>query len=88
MLCMILVSCTGQKTGKENDNNDKIAIEVGEIKFPPQDVLQLKSYYLSSSVHVDSIDYLIGYNSSVDSSPSISPSVPTLLASFSVSAKP
>ena len=62
MLCMILVSCTGQKTGKENDNNDKIAIEVGEIKFPPQDVLQLKSYYLSSSVHVDSIDYLIGYN--------------------------
>ena len=44
MLCMILVSCTGQKTGKENDNNDKIAIEVGEIKFPPQDVLQLKSY--------------------------------------------
>lgn len=41
MLCMILVSCTGQKTGKENDNNDKIAIEVGEIKFPPQDVLQL-----------------------------------------------
>ena len=44
MLCMILVSCTGQKTGKENDNNDKIAIEVGEIKFPPQDVLQLKSF--------------------------------------------
>ena len=42
MLCMILVSCTGQKTGKENDNNDKIAIEVGEIKFPPQDVLQLR----------------------------------------------
>ena len=35
MLCMILVSCTGQKTGKENDNNDKIAIEVGENKFPP-----------------------------------------------------
>ena len=35
---------------------------MGEIKFPPQDVLQLKSYYLSSSVHVDSIDYLIGYN--------------------------
>lgn len=48
------------KTGKENDNNDKI-IRGGEIKFP-QDVLQLKSYYLSSSVHVDSIDYLIGYN--------------------------
>ena len=62
MLCMTLVSCTGQKTGKENDNNDKVAIEVGEIKFPPQNVLQLKSYYLSSSVHVDSIDYLIGYN--------------------------
>lgn len=62
MLCMTLVSCTGQKTGKENDNNDKVAIEVGEIKFPPQNVLQLKSYYLSSSVHVDSTDYLIGYN--------------------------
>ena len=37
MLCMILVSCTGQKTGKENDNNDKIAIEVGGNKiFPPK----------------------------------------------------
>ena len=62
MLCMTLVSCTGQKTRKENDNNDKVGIEVGEIKFPPQNVLQLKSYYLSSSVHVDSTDYLIGYN--------------------------
>ena len=62
MLCGTLVSCAGQKTKKEKDNCDKVAIEVGEIKFPPQDVLQLKSYYLSSSVRVDSIDYLIGYN--------------------------
>lgn len=62
MLCMTLVSCTGQRTGKEDDNNDGVTIEVEEIKFPPQDILQLKSYYMSSSVHVDSTDYLIGYN--------------------------
>lgn len=62
MLCMTFVSCTGQRTEKKDDNNDKVTIEVEEIKFPPQDILQLKSYYLSSSVHVDSTDYLIGYN--------------------------
>lgn len=34
MLCMTLVSCTGQRTGKEDDNNDGVTIEVEEIKFP------------------------------------------------------
>lgn len=27
MLCMTLVSCTGQRTGKEDDNNDGVTIE-------------------------------------------------------------
>lgn len=59
---MILVSCARQKTDKENDKYDEIKIDVEEIKFPPHDILQLKSYYLSSSVSVDSTDYLISYN--------------------------
>lgn len=61
ILLVALASCTGQKSGKKIEN-DKAAIEVAEIKFPPQNVLQLKSYYLSSSIHSDSVDFLIGYN--------------------------
>lgn len=61
ILFVVLVSCTGQKSGRKIDN-DKVTIEVEEILFPPQNVLQLKSYYLSSPIHTDSLDVLVGYN--------------------------
>ena len=61
ILFVLLISCTGKKTGRKIDNG-KVEIEVEEITFPPQNVLQLKSYYLSSSIHKDSVDFLIGYN--------------------------
>ncbi|GAE82046.1 hypothetical protein [Bacteroides reticulotermitis] len=61
MLFVILISCTGVKKGGAVDNN-KVGIQVEEIQFPPQNILQLKSYYLSSPTHLDSMDILIGYN--------------------------
>lgn len=58
---MAFMSCMGQKS-ESKINNDAVAIEVEEIAFPPQNVLQLKSYSLSSPVHTDSADFLISYN--------------------------
>lgn len=56
------MSCTGQKKGEIVVDNNKVGIQVEEIIFPPQNILQLKSYYLSSFVHQDSINALVGYN--------------------------
>ncbi len=39
-----------------------VEIQKEELFFPPSDVLQLKSYYLSSSVQVGAKHILIGYN--------------------------
>lgn len=61
ILFLAFMSCTGHKSGGKTDNS-AVAIEVEEIKFPPQDVLQMKSYYLSSPIHTDSADFLVGYN--------------------------
>lgn len=61
ILLAFLASCMGQKSQNKIKNNI-VEVEVEEIKFPPQTVLQLKSYYLSSAVHTDSADFLIGYN--------------------------
>lgn len=58
---VVLVSCGGQKSERKIDH-DKVTIEVEEILFPSQNVLQLKSYYLSSPIHTDSEDVLVGYN--------------------------
>lgn len=60
LLCLVSVSCTGQKTGGKEDT--KVEVHIEEIHFPQQDVLQLKSYYLSSPIHNDSINILVGYN--------------------------
>lgn len=66
ILFVTLVSCAGQRKGENVDDN-KVGVQVEEVQFPPQNVLQLKSYYLSSPVHQDSIDVLIGYNSGLHS---------------------
>lgn len=59
--CMLLISCTGKRSDGTIVNNE-VALQTEEIHFPQQDVLQLKSYYLSSPVHGDSVNILIGYN--------------------------
>ena len=61
ILIEFLASCMEQKSQNKIKNNI-VEVEVEEMKFPPQTVLQLKSYYLSSAVHTDSADFLIGYN--------------------------
>lgn len=61
ILLAFLASCIEQKSQNKIKNNT-VEVKVEEMKFPPQTVLQLKSYYLSSSVHTDSADFLIGYN--------------------------
>ena len=61
ILIAFLASCMEQKSQNKIKNNI-VEVEVEEMKFPPQTVLQLKSYYLSSAVHTDSADFLIGYN--------------------------
>lgn len=54
-------SCSGPKSGGTTEN-DIVEVQTKEIRFPQQDVLQLKSYYLSSSIHEDSVDIIVGYN--------------------------
>lgn len=61
ILIAFWASCMEQKSQNKIKNNI-VEVEVEEMKFPPQTVLQLKSYYLSSAVHTDSADFLIGYN--------------------------
>ena len=61
ILIAFLASCMELKSQNKIKNNI-VEVEVEEMKFPPQTVLQLKSYYLSSAVHTDSADFLIGYN--------------------------
>lgn len=61
ILIAFLASCMEQKSQNKIKNNI-VEVEVEEMKFPPQTVSQLKSYYLSSAVHTDSADFLIGYN--------------------------
>lgn len=61
MLAGALISCAGQKSSKMVGNGEA-EVQVEEIQFPQQEVLQLKSYYMSSPIHEDSVDILIGYN--------------------------
>ena len=59
--CMLLISCTGKRSDGTIVNNE-VALQTEEIHFPQQDVLQLKSYYLSSYFHNDSLSLIYGYN--------------------------
>lgn len=61
MLSGALMSCAGQKSSKTVGKSET-EVQVEEIQFPQQEVLQLKSYYMSSPIHEDSVDILIGYN--------------------------
>lgn len=63
LLLMSIFACSGTQNNKQRENYcDSISVKVEEIKFSPSDVLQLKSYYLSSSYSSDSIDVIVGYN--------------------------
>ncbi len=59
---MLLSACSQSQKEKKIDDKDIVGIKRMEVKFPPADVLQLKSYYLSSCISRDSDEVLIGYN--------------------------
>ena len=63
-LCIICISisCSQRRENIKTVDNDLVEIQKEELFFPPSDVLQLKSYYLSSSVQVGAKHILIGYN--------------------------
>ena len=63
LLLLSLFACTGTQNNKKVPNqSDSLSVKAEEIKFPFSDVLQLKSYYLSSSYSFDTIDVIVGYN--------------------------
>ena len=57
-----MISCTGKKEKTTEFDKNLIDIQQKEIRFPSSDILQLKSYYLSSAVHNDPAKILVGYN--------------------------
>lgn len=63
LLLISVFSCTTKKDNNQiQKNSNLLDIKTEEIQFPSSDVLQLKSYYLTSSYHSDSTDVLVGYN--------------------------
>ena len=60
--CALWVSCSSSHKEGQRGENDVVDIKRVEVLFPPTDVLQLKSYYLSSYIACDSNEVLIGYN--------------------------
>ena len=61
-ISLVLISCTGKKEKTTEFDKNLIDIQQKEIRFPSSDILQLKSYYLSSAVHNDPANILVGYN--------------------------
>ena len=63
-LCVFCTSCFQGNKGKEsrNGNSDKVDLVAEEVQIPLSEQLLLKSYYLSSSFHHDSTDFVVGYN--------------------------
>ena len=61
-ISLVLISCTGKKEKTTEFDKNLIDIQQKEIRFPFSDILQLKSYYLSSAVHNDPAKILVGYN--------------------------
>ncbi|RHO70254.1 DUF4221 domain-containing protein [Parabacteroides sp. AF48-14] len=63
-ICIVLVfvSCSKKKKEPRTTNNNLVELQREEMNFLPSDVLQLKSYYLSSPVETDSVHILVGYN--------------------------
>ena len=57
-----LASCSNKREEAKITNNNLVEIQKEEIHFPPSEVLQLKSYYLSSPIQTDSTHILVGYN--------------------------
>lgn len=62
LLSGILLSCSNKKKSISNIPSNKIELSTKETKFPPSDVLNLESYYLSSSCMIDSTIWIVSYN--------------------------
>lgn len=59
-LFLLLLSCS--QANKKTMHVKSVDIKRKEINFPPSDVLQLKSYYLTSFNQSGPLPELIGYN--------------------------
>ena len=59
---MLSCLCSNKREEAKITNNNLVEIQKEEIHFPPSEVLQLKSYYLSSPIQTDSTHILVGYN--------------------------
>ena len=62
LFCLFLVSCTGNKKQTNQESTSEIELDIEEVLFPVSEVLNLKSYHLSSAFHGDSLNLLYGYN--------------------------
>ena len=58
-LCFFFISCNGSKKQSAGQEVNEVKLQTEDILFPVSEVLNLKSYYLSSPVHGDSVNILI-----------------------------
>ncbi|RHE92951.1 DUF4221 family protein [Bacteroides intestinalis] len=61
-ICLLLVSCSGNKKQTMQKSMHEIKLDIEEVLCPVSEVLNLKSYHLSSAFHNDSLNLLYGYN--------------------------
>lgn len=61
-LCFFFISCNGSKKQSVGQEVNEVKLQTEDILFPVSEVLNLKSYYLSSYFHNDSLSLIYGYN--------------------------
>ena len=61
-LCFFFISCNGSKKQSAGQEVNEVKLQTEDILFPVSEVLNLKSYYLSSYFHNDSLSLIYGYN--------------------------
>ena len=57
-ICLLLVSCSGNKKQTMQKSMHEIKLDIEEVLCPVSEVLNLKSYHLSSAFHNDSLNLL------------------------------
>ena len=59
-LCFFFISCNGSKKQSAGQEVNEVKLQTEDILFPVSEVLNLKSYYLSSYFHNDSLSLIYG----------------------------
>ena len=70
-LCFFFISCNGSKKQSAGQEVNEVKLQTEDILFPVSEVLNLKSYYLSSYFHNDSLSLIYGYNYKFEASSDI-----------------